>query len=87
MKDGQYRWWLIQYNPLKDERGHIIRWYGTGTDIDDRKRSEQKLQQSEQDLRTTIDAVRQYITVLALDGKVLYTNRVALDLTGLTVAK
>jgi formate hydrogenlyase transcriptional activator len=87
MKDGQYRWWLIQYNPLKDERGHIIRWYGTGTDIDDRKRSEQKLQQSEQDLRTTIDAVRQYITVLALDGKVLYTNRVALDLTGLTASE
>ena len=84
MKDGQYRWWLIQYNPLKDEHGHIIRWYGAGTDINDRKRSEQKLRQSEQDLRTMIDAVRQYITVLALDGKVLCTNRVALDLTGLT---
>jgi len=87
MKDGQYRWWLIQYNPLKDEHGHIIRWYGAGTNIDDRKRSEQKLRQSEQDLRTMIDAVRQYVTVLAPDGKVLYTNRVALDLTGLTVGE
>ncbi|HKE25010.1 MAG TPA: sigma-54-dependent Fis family transcriptional regulator [Bryobacteraceae bacterium] len=87
MKDGQYRWWLIQYNPLKDEHGHIIRWYGAGTYIDDRKRAEQELKRSEADLRTLIDAVRQYVTVLAPDGKVLYTNRVALDLTGLTVGE
>jgi len=87
MKDGEYRWGLIQYNPLKDERGQIIRWYSTGTDIDDRKRAEQKVRESEKNLRTMIDAVRQYITVLALDGKVLYTNRVALDLTGLTVGE
>jgi formate hydrogenlyase transcriptional activator len=87
MKDGEYRWGLIQYNPLKDEHGKLIRWYSTGTDIDDRKRAEQKLRESEKNLRTMIDAVRQYITVLALDGKVLYTNRVALDLTGLTVGE
>ena len=87
MKGGQSRWWLLEYNPLKDERGQIIRWYGTGTDIDDRKRAEQELKRSEADLRTLIDAVRQYVTVLAPDGKVLYTNRVALDLTGLTVGE
>jgi PAS domain S-box-containing protein len=50
MKGGQYRWGLIQYNPLKDERGQIIRWYSTGTDIDDRKRAEQELRRSEADL-------------------------------------
>jgi formate hydrogenlyase transcriptional activator len=86
-KSGQYGWRLLQYNPHKDERGEIIRWYGTGTDIDDRKRAEQALRRSEADLRTMIDAVRQYITVLAPDGKVLYTNRVALDLTGLTAGE
>src|SRR6516165_4418051 len=47
MNGGQYRWGLIQYNPLKDERGQIIRWYSTGTDIDDRKRAEQELKRSE----------------------------------------
>ena len=36
-KDGQYRWLLIQYKPLLDEQGEVIRWYATGTDIDDRK--------------------------------------------------
>src|ERR1700730_7575681 len=37
-RDGEYRWFLIQYNPLRNERGEVIRWYPTGTDIDQRKR-------------------------------------------------
>jgi PAS domain S-box-containing protein len=39
-KDGQYRWLLVQYKPLLDERGAVTRWYAAGTDIDDRKRAE-----------------------------------------------
>src|SRR5882762_7912833 len=42
-KDGKYRWFLIRYNPLLDESGNVIRWYTTGTDIDDRKRDEDRL--------------------------------------------
>jgi formate hydrogenlyase transcriptional activator len=84
-KDGQYRWQLIQYNPLKDERGQIIRWYITGTDIDDRKRAEEKLRQSEQELRTITDTIRQPIVVLAPDGTPLYANQVFFDFSGLTV--
>jgi PAS domain S-box-containing protein len=83
-KGGHYRWQLLQYNPLKDESGQIIRWYVTATDIDDRKRAEEKLRQSEEDLRTTIDTIRQVIVILAPDGTTLYVNRVALDRTGLT---
>jgi PAS domain S-box-containing protein len=49
-KDGQYRWFLAQYKPLLDERGEVIRWYTTGTDIDDRKRAEEKLRRSEWNL-------------------------------------
>jgi formate hydrogenlyase transcriptional activator len=82
---GDYRWHLSQYNPLKDASGKVIRWYVTATDIDDRKRAEEKLRQSEQDLRTMIDAIRQTVVVLAPDGTTLYANRVALDLTGLTL--
>ena len=85
MKNGQYRWYLNQYNPLKDERGRIIRWYVTGTDIDDRKRSEQNLRESEENLRTITDAIRQSIVVLAPDGTMLYANRVVRELTGLTI--
>ena len=43
-KDGQYRWFLIRLNPLRDEQGRIIRWYGTRTDIEDRKQAEDSLQ-------------------------------------------
>jgi len=46
-KDGQYRWFLIQDSPLRDERGRVLRWYGTRTDIEDRKRAEESLQRSE----------------------------------------
>ena len=46
-KDGQYRWFLIRDNPLRDERGRVLRWYGTRTDIEDRKRAEVALRRSE----------------------------------------
>ena len=38
--DGQYRWFLTRALPLRDEQGNIVRWYGTATDIEDRKRAE-----------------------------------------------
>jgi len=56
-KDGQYRWLLVQYNPLRDERGEIIRWYATGTDIDDRKQAEERTRQENFALREQIDQV------------------------------
>jgi formate hydrogenlyase transcriptional activator len=42
--DGHYRWFLVRYNPLRDERGNVLRWYATATDIDDRKQAEDRLQ-------------------------------------------
>src|SRR6202030_4703662 len=36
--DGQYRWFLIRYNPFRNDQGQVTRWYATGTDIDDRVR-------------------------------------------------
>jgi formate hydrogenlyase transcriptional activator len=86
-KSGQYRWYLMQYNPLKDESGQIIRWYSTATDIDDRKRAEDRLRQSEAELRTITDTIRQPISVIAPDGTILYVNRVALEESGLTLDK
>src|SRR5262249_20817337 len=38
--DGVYRWFLIRVEPLRDELGNIVRWYGTSTDIDDLKRAQ-----------------------------------------------
>jgi PAS domain S-box-containing protein len=45
--DGEYRWFLVRSVPLRDQHGKIIRWYGTLTDIEDRKRAEEKLRRSE----------------------------------------
>src|SRR5438445_715993 len=53
-KDGRYRWFLICYNPLLDANGRIVRWYATGTDIDDRKRSEDRLRNETLALREDI---------------------------------
>ena len=55
LKNGQYRWQLIQYNPLKDKSGQIIRWYATATDIDDRKKTEEQLRNENLVLREEID--------------------------------
>ena len=41
--DGTYRWFLARGVPLRDEHGRVIRWYGTNTDIEDRKRAEEEL--------------------------------------------
>jgi len=54
-KDGQYRWFLIRYNPVRDDHGNIIRWYATGTDIDDRKRAEDRVQSENLALREEVD--------------------------------
>jgi formate hydrogenlyase transcriptional activator len=54
-KDGKYRWFLLRYNPLRDEQGHLTRWYVAVTDIEDRKQAEQRLQNENVALREEID--------------------------------
>jgi len=54
-KDGNYRWFLVRYNPLRDDQGNIIRWYATGTDIEDRKRAEERMLSENLALREQID--------------------------------
>src|SRR6266436_6624027 len=49
--DGEYRWFLFQAVPLRDESGNIVKWYGSSTDIEDRKRAEEALRESEQRFR------------------------------------
>jgi len=59
-RDGKYRWFLIRYNPLHDDQGRILRWYATGTDIDDRKRAEQRVRDENMALREEIDRTSMY---------------------------
>ncbi len=48
--DGTYRWFLLRAVPQRDEQGRVVKWYGTTTDIDDRKRAEDELRQAQEDL-------------------------------------
>ena len=54
-KDGQYRWFLIRYNPFRNDQGQVTRWYATGTDIDDRVRAEERTRNENLALREQID--------------------------------
>src|SRR5712692_9305448 len=62
--DGVYRWFLFRAEPLRDESGNIVNWYGTDTDIDDLKRAEAMLRKDEEELRRITDAIPQTIVVL-----------------------
>jgi PAS domain S-box-containing protein len=83
--DGEYRWFLFRAEPLRDEHGNVINWYGTNTDIEDRKRAEEKLRQDEMELRQITDAIPQTIMVLDPDGTAVYANQSMLDFSGLTM--
>src|SRR5882762_4820292 len=54
-RDGSYRWFLARFNPLRDEQGQITRWYIALTDIEDRKRAEDRLRSENFALREEID--------------------------------
>ena len=82
---GEYRWFLGRNVPLRDEKGNIVKWYGTLVDIEDRKRDELKLRQDEQEFRRIVDAIPHAIHVLKPDGSFLYANQAVLDYTGFTM--
>jgi PAS domain S-box-containing protein len=54
-RDKQYRWFLFRFNPMLDEQGRITRWYAAGSDIEDRKETEQRLRNENVALREEID--------------------------------
>src|SRR5881397_2184778 len=83
--DGAYRWFLIRVEPLQDESGEIVKWYGTNTDIDDLKQTEGKLREEEREMRRITDAIPQTIVVLNQGGLPIYANQATLDYTGLTI--
>jgi len=58
--DGEYRWFLIRFRPGRDEQGGLVRWYATGTDIDDRKRAEERVHNENIALREDVDRVSMF---------------------------
>jgi formate hydrogenlyase transcriptional activator len=82
--DGVFRWFLIRFEPFRDETGKIAMWYGVSTDIEDLKQTEEKLREDERELRQITDAIPQAVVVQDPSGVPIYANRATLDYTGLT---
>jgi formate hydrogenlyase transcriptional activator len=82
--DGIFRWFLIRFEPFRDETGKIVMWYGVSTDIETLKRTEEKLREDERELRQITDAIPQTVVVLDPGGVAIYANQATLDYTGLT---
>ena len=80
--DGVYRWFVISVEPLRDEAGRIVRWYGTSTDIEDRKRAEEALRESEAQLRRTVDTIPGLVCTMSLAGEIATLNRPLLEYFG-----
>ncbi len=83
--DGEYRWFLQRNVPLRDETGKIVKWYGTGIDIEERKAAEESLRRSEMELRQMLDLAPQLVAVFGQNGERLYANRILLDYLGTTL--
>src|ERR1700730_5938816 len=81
LKDRQYRWFLVQYKPLRDEQGRVIRWYATGTDIDERKRAEERTQNENLALREEVNRASMFEEIVgssaAIQAVLVEINKVA----------
>jgi formate hydrogenlyase transcriptional activator len=84
-RDGVFRWFLIRFEPYRDETEKIVMWYGVSTDIETLKQTEEKLREDERELRQITDAIPQAVVVQDPSGVPIYANRAALEYTGLTV--
>jgi PAS domain S-box-containing protein len=79
--DGEYRWFLFRANPLRDETGTIIKWYGTNIDIEDRKRAD-ALVRSELQSRLIVSTIPGLVVLFSPDGAIDGANEQFLEYLG-----
>ena len=82
--DGEYRWLLISINPMRNEAGQVVKWFGVSTDIDDRKRAEEALHRRELDFRLIVDSIPMPVAVTTPTGEVEALNQPTLAYFGKT---
>src|SRR5258708_34902933 len=81
---GAYRWFLARCVPVRDAQGHIVHWYGTCTDIHDKKQVEAALRISEARYRTLFDSNMIGLALTDFDGQVWEANDAYLHMLGYT---
>ncbi len=80
--DGRYRWFAVRAEPLRGGDGRVLSWYGVLIDIDDRRKAEDALRESEYKLRQIIETVPSLLWSLGPDGEQTQLNQRALDYIG-----
>ncbi|NJL61701.1 MAG: PAS domain-containing protein [Methylacidiphilales bacterium] len=83
-RDGNYRWFLVRAVPIRDEQGQVTQWFGTSTDIDDRKRIEEELRQKNAILDVINQSAPTPIFVKDRQGRIIYANPATLEVLGKT---
>jgi PAS domain S-box-containing protein len=81
--DGRYRWFEVRGEPLRASDGAVLSWYGVLIDIDDRRRAEEALRESEYNLRRIIDTVPGLIWSTRPDGEPTHVSQGLLDYSGM----
>ena len=82
--DGVHRWFLISINPMRDEAGRLVKWFGVCTDIDERIQAEESLHRRELDFRLIVDSIPMPVAVTTPTGEVEALNQPTLDYFGKT---
>src|SRR5713101_608628 len=82
-KTGDYRWFLARAMPVRDEAGQIVKWFGTNTDIEDQKRIEEALRQSQARINLLMNSSIIGIFVSEED-QIVEANETYLRMTGYT---
>ena len=84
-RDGTYRWFLARGVPMRDAHGNVVRWFGTCTDIDDTKRAQAVLVDSERQARVLADVLPTILWTSLADGTLTSVNKRWTEYTGLTL--
>jgi PAS domain S-box-containing protein len=86
-QDGTYRWFLSRAIPIRDERGHILRWFGTNTDITEIRQVEAELRQKNAILDVIDESAPTPIFVKDRQGRIIYANPATLEVLGKSAAE
>lgn len=85
--DEVYRWIRSFGSPARDRNGRITGWYGTTIDVDEQKKAEAALRESERSLQQLIDTVPVLIWCLSPDGNPTYFNKQLVAYTGMSIQR